>query len=94
VPAEDDMLSCERLEIFIDQSCPNYKFNIDHAKRVRNTYPELSVRVIDINNRPEQIPKMVFAVPTYLLNGKMIFLGNPTQQELRTYLEKKEYLVK
>jgi hypothetical protein len=34
----------------------------------------------------EDRPDEVFAVPTYLLNGRTIYLGNPTCEDLRQTL--------
>ena len=44
---------------------------------------EIEVRDVNDEGRPSQ----VFATPTYILNGRTIFLGNPTQEELAQKLE-------
>ena len=31
----------------------------------------------------------IFAVPTYALNGKIVFLGNPTDEQIRHLFEPK-----
>ena len=43
-------------------------------------FPEATVELVDIQGSP--LPEYVFAVPTYVLNGRVISLGNPTRQEL------------
>ena len=35
-----------------------------------------------LHNRPEQIPEAVFATPTYLLNGRVWSLGNPSHAQI------------
>jgi hypothetical protein len=39
---------------------------------------EIEVRDVNDQRRPNQ----VFATPTYILDGRTIYLGNPTQEEL------------
>lgn len=43
-------------------------------------FPGVKVEMLDTAVTP--LPENVFAVPTYLLNGRVIFLGNPTREEL------------
>jgi hypothetical protein len=75
------------LEIFIDSTCPNCAIAFNLADWVRKSFPSISIRVIDLSNSDREIPEAVFAVPTYLLNGKLIFLENPGAQELHMVIE-------
>ncbi len=43
------------------------------------------MELVDLSSA--QRPENVFAAPTYLLNGKVISLGNPYPNELRRKLE-------
>ena len=43
-------------------------------------FPELLLNLVNTGQEP--LPDGVFAVPTYLLNGKVISLGNPTRSAL------------
>jgi hypothetical protein len=59
--------------------------NCDEALRlacvVARLFPQLEVDVIDLDEPPTDGTD-VFAVPTYVLNGRVCFLGNPSEQEL------------
>jgi alkyl hydroperoxide reductase subunit AhpF len=70
------------LEIYIEKGC----FNCDQAVRiaglVRDELPAVSVRVIDLAEPGVNRPQGVFAVPTYILNGKRLSLGNPDERDL------------
>ena len=57
------------------------------ADWVQKTAPGLSVQVIDLAEEPDAGKGSVFGVPTYSFGGKTIFLGNPSQPELRLWLE-------
>ncbi len=57
------------------------------AEWVREVEPRLEVQVVDISVEPDAGAKLVFAVPTYLYDGKPIFLGNPSLQELGSWLD-------
>jgi hypothetical protein len=40
------------------------------------------VRLVDIQGSQEKIPEAVFATPTYLLNGRLWSLGNPSLEKI------------
>lgn len=40
--------------------------------------PDLVVRVVDVDDEPESVPLSVVAVPTYVVDGRSIHLGNPS----------------
>lgn len=48
------------------------------SRRIAN----LDVRVIDLGAPGAIRPPSVFAVPTYLLDGRLLSLGNPDEAEL------------
>jgi hypothetical protein len=45
-------------------------------------YPGLAVRVIDLDVNEAPSPDYIVAAPTYVLNGRVISLGNPYRDEL------------
>lgn len=75
-----------KLEIFVDGNCPNCIQALQNAKLVEERLPEVMVRVIDLKTTSEK-PDSVFAVPTYILNGKTFSLGNPDEAILLARLE-------
>ena len=72
-----------RLEVYVSSECPNCGEALRLAEEAAARYPNIVVRVIDLDeldgNPP---PDPVVAVPTYLLNGRVVSLGNPYQEEL------------
>lgn len=47
----------------------------------------LEIHVVDLGEPGVNRPRFVFAVPTYLLDGAVISLGNPSVEEIRERLE-------
>jgi hypothetical protein len=48
------------------------------------------VALIDLADAQEPIPEAVFATPTYLLDGRLWFLGNPSPDQVRARLSSLE----
>jgi hypothetical protein len=71
-----------RLCIYISSEC----FNSEEAKSIAfdimHRFPQISTEVINLCEPTAVIPDNVFAVPTYVLNGKIISLGNPYREEI------------
>jgi len=52
-----------------------------------DAYPEVNVELVDIGLlQPEELPDSVVAVPTYLLDGVVVSMGNPREATLREML--------
>ena len=69
-----------RLEIYISEKCWSCQESIRIAEELTPLFPDVTIDLIDIQEN--DVPEEVFAVPTYLLNGKVVSLGNPTREEL------------
>lgn len=71
------------LEVYVSSECPNCDEAVRLAEEAAARYPNVVVRLIDLDqldgNPP---PDPVVAVPTYLLNGRVVSLGNPYPEEL------------
>jgi len=72
------------LEIVVPPHC----FGCARARTLAATIaahdPALDVRVVDLSEPDVQVPPGLVAVPSYVLNGRILFIGNPTQATLRT----------
>ena len=66
----DDCWSCNETQRILDDVMPHF--------------PDLLLKLVNTSQQP--LPDHVFAVPTYLLNGKIISLGNPTRDALQRRL--------
>ncbi|MDE3074517.1 MAG: hypothetical protein KGJ86_03730 [Chloroflexota bacterium] len=56
------------------------------AREARERFPRINVELIELDGQI-QPPEAVVATPTYLLNGRVISLGNPRREELYRRLE-------
>ncbi len=56
------------------------------AEWVREAEPRLEVEVMNLSVEPDAGGSLVFAVPAYVYGDRAIFLGNPSPQELKTWL--------
>lgn len=75
-----------RLTIYVTAHCANCAYATDVAVSIRRAYPQTIVRVIDLADPQEPAPDSVFATPTYLLNGRIWSLGNPSAQQIHAAL--------
>ncbi len=48
-------------------------------------FPQVAIELIDIAAGPG--PETIFAVPTYVLNGRVVSLGNPYRHDLQRLLQ-------
>ena len=69
-----------KLQIFVSDDCWACKETHRIAAETRARFTDVDVSVLDLLS--DQRPAAVFAAPTYLLNGKIISLGNPRREEL------------
>ena len=74
------------LKVFVTAGCRGCKRALELAEWVREAEPRLEVKVMDLSVEPDAGGNLVFAVPTYVYSGQAIFLGNPSTQELKTWL--------
>jgi hypothetical protein len=69
-----------KLDVYITEEC----WACAEARRIvadlSPQFPEVGIELRDLSD--ERKPSSVFATPTYILDGRMIFLGNPTRHEL------------
>jgi len=71
------------LDIYVAPHC----FGCDTARNLARTLialelPHLEVRLVDLSDPEVIIPPTVFATPTYVLDGRVISLGNPEEEWL------------
>jgi hypothetical protein len=74
-----------RLDIYVVAYCEPCQQALVIAEAAR-TIPGLEVAVIDLDETPHPLPPNVNAVPTYLLDGRVVSLGNPAQDAFLAHL--------
>ena len=77
-----------KLQIYVTPDCWSCRESQQIAADVADQFPDLLIELLDLEavDRPEN----VFAVPTYVYNGEVIFLGNPTREALSRKLALKQ----
>jgi hypothetical protein len=71
------------LDIYVGESCLGCERARELAAQIQGwQLPDVTVRLRDIDDPETHQPDSVFAVPTYLLNGRVISLGNPEAPRL------------
>lgn len=71
---EEDMPT---LRVYVAPHCVICREALRIAKRIRRTFAKLNVQVIDLEAKDAKNLDGVFSVPTYVLNGRTVSLGNP-----------------
>lgn len=74
------------LAIYVAGHCPNCRYAYEVAKAIKQDFPDVEVRIVDLEVTHEGIPETIFATPTYLLNGRVWSLGNPSAQQVHEAL--------
>ncbi len=77
-PAEFD------LAIYVAEHCFTCEYAYEVADAIRRDFPHVALRLVDIAAPEAEVPEVVFATPTYLLNGRVWSLGNPSNERIRT----------
>lgn len=70
-----------KLQVYIREDCWTCAESRRIVAELAPQFPQLSVELVDMET-PDRPPN-VFAVPTYVLNGRIISLGNPYRDDLR-----------
>ena len=85
-----------RVEIYVAENCAICDYAYEIADSIRAGFPAVGLRIINLSQSGQAIPDAVFATPTYLLNGRLWSLGNPSaqniQERLSLALESKTYV--
>jgi hypothetical protein len=75
------------VSIYVTAHCENCRYALEMAAYIRQHFPQVAVCVVDLATTTEQVPPVVFATPTYLLNGRVWSLGNPDRARVQRTLQ-------
>jgi len=70
------------VKIYVAEHCSVCDYTYEIAATIQRKFPEVDLEIVDMANPSEQIPENVFATPTYLLNGQVWSLGNPSHDQV------------
>jgi hypothetical protein len=73
------------LEVFVEADCWSCVESRRIVEEIAPQFPQVAIELIDLSTQSRPID--VFAVPTYMLNGEIISLGNPYPKELQQKIE-------
>lgn len=71
-----------RLDIYVADDCHSCLESARLAEVVSGSYPQIVVNIVNLSGSNVGIPAEVVAVPTFLLNGSVLHLGNPHEEWL------------
>ena len=74
------------LEIYVQDGCFGCQRSFELAERARGAFPEMQVEIVDFGSTDGVYRNQVAATPTYILDGEIISLGNPSPAELEAML--------
>jgi disulfide oxidoreductase YuzD len=77
-----------RLQVYTSSHCVNCEEAKRLAQTVARMFPDVAVEVIDLDLTPGRSAD-VYAVPTYVLNNEVCYLGNPSLEDLYRTLRQK-----
>ena len=83
-----------KVEVFSTSTCPHCPAAIDAAEKAKDKLGEaIDVEAIKIDDpehpeyRQRAVDYQIMAVPTIVINGDVVFVGAPTENELIAHLE-------
>lgn len=76
------------LAIYVSAHCPVCEYAYEVTELIRRNFSQVQVRLVDVHAVGENIPDVVFATPTYLLNGRLWSLGNPSLEKIYETFQK------
>ena len=71
------------LKIYVTDQCANCQEALLIAEQA-NSIVGLEVTVVNLDAPGQPVPPQVFSVPTYVLNGLVVSLGNPERDRFLT----------
>jgi hypothetical protein len=76
-----------RLQVYVSQHCESCSRSAALGNAVASYFDDVTVEVIDLDAPSAIKPDSVFAVPTFLLEGQLLCLGNQEEAWLTHRLQ-------
>lgn len=81
-PRECDGVSQHRLRVYITSQCFSCEEAVLIAAEITQKFPQIITEIVNLEDPCVSKPDSVFAVPTYVLDGNLLSLGNPYREQL------------
>ena len=75
-----------KLTVYLEEGCLGCERARQIADEVERANDTVDVEVLDLAE-VTVVPEAVIAVPAYMLNGRLVFLGNPRLAELSALID-------
>jgi hypothetical protein len=75
------------LKIFIAENCPGCNDARLIAAQIEQNHPKITVELVDVTEPRAAVPEAIFATPTYMLNDRIVSLGNPSPEQVAQWVE-------
>ncbi len=76
------------LQVYIADRCPGSMVARRLAERLRERCPGVPLKLINVDDPGAAAPPEIFGTPIYAWNSRIIFLGNPSEDELMTHVRR------
>ena len=73
------------LKVYVEEDCWSCSESRRIVQEIALQFPQVAIELIDLSSQHH--PDNVFAAPTYMLNGRIISLGNPYPKDLKQKLQ-------
>lgn len=74
-----------KLQVYVSKDCWTCAESRRIVADIKPQFPQIAVEMLDV--AVVEQPEEVFAIPTFVLNGRIISLGNPHRADLRQKLQ-------
>ena len=83
-----------KLEVFTSKTCPHCPSAIAVAQKAKEEYgDELDFQQLDVDENIDKVREyQLMSVPTLVIDGKVEFIGAPTEEELIRAIKKRQLL--
>ena len=73
------------LQVYVQDDCWSCAETRRIVAELRPQFPQVMVEVLNLSSG--DLPEDIFAVPAYVLEGQLVYLGNPYLHDLREKLQ-------
>ncbi len=81
------------LQVVVSGTCIGCVEALRLLRELHEQLPDLQTDLLDLDVAPERRPDAVVAVPSYLIDSKLTFTGNPTLDQLLACFDVRDHRV-
>ena len=75
------------LTVYVHNYCPGCDYIDEVVTQMAQNYPQVDVQIVDLDDPQADVPDGVFATPTYMLDERVVSLGNPSLEQVSAWFE-------